>query len=127
MKGYIALMSILIIAGIATGVTATVVLTGLGSSQSSSSLEQSYQAKALADSCAEEALELIRQTPSFAGTASPARGAGTCTYTVIPFGVENRTVTASGTVGTSVRKISIILDQITPQIFITTWQEVADF
>ena len=125
-KGYIALITVLVTGAVGAAITVSLILLGLGSSRTSFSLEQSNQAKALANACAEEALQQIRDSTAFTGTGSLTLGQGTCGYTVVNDGGENRTVTASATVGTVVRKIKIIVNAINPAINITSWQEVAD-
>ena len=125
--GYVALITVLVIGAVGTAIAVSVILLGLGSSRTSFALEQSNQAKALANACAEEALQQIRDSISFSGTGNLTLGQGTCTYTVTNDGAQNRTVTSSGTVGTTIRKVKITLDQINPTINITSWQELADF
>lgn len=126
-KGYIALITVLVIGAVGVAMAISVLWLGLGWSQSSFSLLQSNQAKALANACSEEALQQIRDSTSFTGTGSLTLGQGTCSYTVTSGGAQNRTVTATGTVGTVVRKLKINLDKINPSINVTSWQEVADF
>jgi len=125
-KGYVALITVLISGAIGVAIATSLLLLGLGSSRTSFALEQSNQAKALANACSEEALQQIRDSTPFTGTGSLTLGQGTCGYTVVNDGGEIRTVTASGTVGTVVRKIKIIVNTINPAINLTSWQEVAD-
>lgn len=126
-SGYIALITVLVIGVVAVAITISLLLLGLGSSKTSIALEQSNQAKALANACAEEALQQIHGSIPFEGTGSLTLGQGGCSYTVTKLLGQNRTATASGIVGTIIRKVSITLDKITPNISITSWQEVADF
>ena len=126
-SGFITLISVLIAGAVGVGIVTSLILLGLGSSRTSFALIQSNQAKTLANACAEEALQQIRDSTPFSGTGNLTLGAGTCTYTVTKLTGQNRTITGSGTVGTIIRKISISLDKITPNINITSWQEVADF
>ncbi|GEM_PF-113468 len=126
-NGYIALITVLVTGAVGVAIAVSLLLLGLGSSRTSFSLEQSNQAKALANACSEEALQQIRDSTPFTGTGNLTLGQGTCTYTVTSQGGQNRTITSSGTVGTILRKVKIILDKITPNINITSWQEVADF
>lgn len=126
-RGYITLISILVVGAVGVAITTSLLLLGLGSSRTSFALEQSNQAKALANACAEEALQQIRDSTPFTGTGNLTLGQGTCMYTVTSQGGQNRTITASGTVGTIVRKVEIIITKINPAITVSTWQEVADF
>jgi hypothetical protein len=126
-SGYITLLSVLISSAIAVSITISIVLLGLASSRNSFSVEQSNQAKALADSCAEEALQEIRDSDSYSGSSSLSLGQGTCSYTVTSGSGENKNIEAYGTVGTIVRKVEIDLNQLNPTLEATSWQDVEDF
>lgn len=126
-SGYIALVTVLVTGAVGVAIAVSLLLLGLGSSRTSFSLEQSSQAKALANACAEEALQQIRDSTPFTGTGSLTLGQGTCSYTVTSQEGQNRTITSTSIVGTIVRKVKIIIDKITPRINITYWQEVADY
>lgn len=125
--GYIILVSVLVVGAVGIVIGISLILLGLGSSRTSLALEQSNQAKALANACAERALQQIRDSTSFEGTGNLNLGQGSCTYAVTKLSGENRIVTASGVVGTVIRKVRITIDSIYPQIKVSSWQEVADF
>jgi hypothetical protein len=125
--GYITLMSVLIVGAIGTAIAVSIILLGLGVSRNSFALEQSNQAKALANSCAEEALQQIRNSTPFTGTGSLSSVQGVCEYEVINDGGQDRTINASGTVKTIVRKVKVTIDTINPNINIASWQEVGGF
>ena len=126
-RGYITLISVLVVGAVGLAIATSILLLGLGSSRTSFAVEQSAQARWLATACAEEALEQIRISASFVGTNNLSLGQGTCTYIVTSQGGENRTITASGTVGTVVRKVEVLISRINPTITVSTWQEVGDF
>lgn len=125
-SGYITLLSILVVGAVGVSISVSLLLLGLGNSRTGLSLQQMYQAKALADACAEEALIEVQSSVSFAGSGSLAIGRGTCSYSVTNQGGQNRTVTAMGTIGTIVRKTEVVLSKITPNIAVASWQEVGD-
>lgn len=126
-KGFITLISVLIVGAIGTAIAVSLILLGLSSSRTSFAIEQSNQAKALANSCAEEALQQIRDSTPYTGSGNLSFGQGTCSYTVTSQGGQNRTITASGTVGTIVRKVQVVINTITPLIGVVSWQELPDF
>ncbi|HEX8947186.1 MAG TPA: hypothetical protein VF829_03175 [Candidatus Paceibacterota bacterium] len=126
-RGYVTLVSVLILGAVGVAIAVALLVLGLGASRTAFVAEQSASARALADSCTEEALEQIQQSNTYTGTASLTIGQGSCTYTVTSQGSQNRTVTASGAVGTVVRKVKIVITKITPSFTFSTWQEVADF
>lgn len=123
-SGYITLLSILVVGAVGIAVTISLVLLGLGSSRTSFAVEQSNQAKGLANACAEEALQQIRDSTPFTGTGNLSFGQGTCTYTVTSQGGSNRTVDATGTAGSILRKVRVIVSTINPSIGISSWQEI---
>lgn len=126
-RGFITLISVLIVGAVGTAIATSLILLGLGSSRTSFAIEQSNQAKALANACAEEALQQIRDSTPYTGSGNLSLGQGACTYTVTSQGAQDRTITASGTVGTIVRKVKIIINKINPNIVVVSWQELPDF
>ncbi len=126
-NGYVVLISVLVLGAIGIAIVVSLLLLGVGSSRTSFAIEQSNQAKALTNACAEEALQQMRDSTSYTGSGSLTLGQGICAYTVTSQGGQNRTITSSGTVGIIIRKAKIIIDKINPTINIISWQEVADF
>ena len=126
-RGYVTLLSVLIVGAVGTAVTVSLLFLGLTASRTSFVVEQAAQARMLADACAEEALQQIRSSTAYTGTAGLSLGQGSCTYTVVSTGGENRTITASGIVGTVTRRTEVLVSAINPSITISSWQEVASF
>ncbi len=122
-KGYITLVSVLIVGAVGTAIALSLLLLGNGASRTSFALQQSAQSKGLVNACAEEALEQIRDATAYASSGNLTLGQGTCAYTVTNTGGTTRTVTASSTVGTIIRKVSITVTAINPLILIGSWQE----
>jgi hypothetical protein len=125
-KGFVTLISVLVLGAVGVAISLSLLLLGVGSSRTGFSVEQSSQAKALANACAEEALQQIRDSTPFVGSGGLALGQGTCSYSVTSQGAQNRTVSASGTVGTIGRKVKVIINKINPSIIVVSWQEVDD-
>jgi len=126
-RGYITLISILIVGAVGVTVAISLLALGLGSSRTSFATDQSTEARALANACGEEGLEQIRGSTSFTGSGNLILGQGNCSYDVTSQGGQNRTIAASGNVGTIVRKVEININQINPTIHVVSWQEVGDF
>ncbi len=124
-EGYVALISILIVGAIGLSVATSLVLLGLGASRSSFVLEQSNQAKALANACVEEALQQVWDDDAYIGMGNLIFGQGNCSYSVSS-PMAPKTIAAIGRVGTVVRKISVTVDQFRPYLQVNPWQEVAD-
>lgn len=125
--GFVTLVSVLAIGAVGLVIVTSTLLLGVGNARTSFVYEQSNQANALTNACAEEALQQIRDSTPFTGSGVLSSGQGTCSYIITTQGGQNRTVTARGDVGTVVRKVEIVIDQINPTIEIVSWQEVGDF
>lgn len=126
-RGYITLLSTLFLVAIGGVVAGSLILLGLGFSKTSLAIDQSNQAKSLANACSEEALQQIRSSTVYTGSGNLTLGQGSCSYTVTSGGGENRTIVSTGAVGTIIRKVKVIISVINPTISVTSWQEVADF
>ncbi len=126
-SGFVVLAGTLVVGAVGIAVALSLITLGIGFFRSSFALEQSHQAKALADACAEEALEKIRESIPFSGGGNLSFGQGTCSYVVVKLSGQARVISASSTVETTVRKARVTIDKITPDLNITSWQEVADF
>ncbi len=122
-RGYVLLMSVLILGAVGIAITASLLLFGTGNMSTLNYWQQSTQAKAIADGCAEEALQQIRDNSSYSGTVITPVGSDSCTYTVENLGGNNRSISVSGTVGIAVRRVSILIDQLNPRLNIASWQE----
>lgn len=124
--GFITLVSVLLVGAVGLSIALSTVLLGVGASRTNFAIEQSGKAKALANACAEEALEKIRESTPFTGSGNLSLGGGTCSYTVTSTGDTTRSVASSGTIGTITRKVNITVTQINPEIIVNPWVEAAD-
>ena len=122
-KGFITLVSVLVASAVGLSIALSLLLLGLGSSRTSFAIKQSMQARGAANACAEEALRRVKNSISFSGTITLTLPGSTCTYIVTNTGGQARTITASGTVGTIIRKVNISIGRITPFIMVSSWQE----
>ncbi|HOZ36404.1 MAG TPA: hypothetical protein PLR18_01060 [bacterium] len=126
-SGYIILYSVIILGSVALATIVSLSYFLITESRSTSLYNQSLQARFLADSCAELGLLAIRDNLNFSGTNNFILEQGSCTYTVINSGGAVREIRAIATVEEVVRKVKAITNQLTPQIELASWQEVADF
>lgn len=122
-KGYITLITTLIISAVISLIATSIILLGIGTSRSSFAIKESNQAKALANACAEEALQQIRSSDNFSGPGTLALSGGTCNYSVAQNGGENRTIIATGISDQMVRKVEINLSAMHPSLIIDSWSE----
>ncbi len=98
-RGFAALIGVLIFGGFCVTIAASMVFSATRSMQTSLVLRQSYEAKAVAEACAEIALQAIHDNTGYTGTGGMSLGTGSCTYTVTDNGGEVRTVDVSSSVG----------------------------
>ena len=126
-KGYMIIITTLMVGLITTSLVVSSLIRS--SNSSSNSLEQQNYLTAynLAELCGEEALHTIRQDNTYASSTTINFDYGYCTIEVINKGSENRQINNEGFAGNSQTKIEIETDQITPQINIASWEEVAEF
>jgi len=125
--GYITTMSAIIVGAISIAVIISFLSEGINSTKNSASNIYAAQARAITQACAEEAMQKIRDNTSYTGNFNIIFNNGTCSSTVSTTGLPNITVTAQGTSTTVTKKIKIIINQVSPKINISSWQEVADF
>lgn len=124
-KGYITLLITLFLVAIGGAVAGSLILSGLGFSKTSLALDQSNQAKALANACMEEALQKLRETVYYTGSETLTLTTGSCQIqTVAGTGNSNRTVQTTAAVGTVQRKVKVVVTTVHPTIVISSWQEV---
>lgn len=119
--GYVTLMLVLISGALGVGIAISLILRGIGISRSSLIEEQSAQSIAYAESCAEDAIQQIRNSTPFTGSGSQTFSNGSCSFLVTSQGGENRTIIASSTIQNVYRTISISITQINPKIVISDW------
>ncbi len=125
-KGYIALMSVILIGVLGVAVMISVVGQGVTSSKTDFSLQQSGQARVLATACAEEALQVILETGTTSKTSSLSLGSGTCSY-VISKPSSSIIINSTGNLGSLVKKVQVILSTTSPSVVLSSWQDVSDF
>ena len=128
MKGYIALISVIVIGAITTGIATTLLFYGIILSQSGLNYQQSNQAKAAANACAEDALQKIRDDNNYTGTSNLTLTNGeTCSAVVTNTGGSNRKIEAQGLQNDNTRRLQIVITQVNPKIIINSWSEVGTY
>jgi hypothetical protein len=123
-SGYIALVSILVIGAVCSTIAISLIFTSIDSIKTNASLDASSQAKGLANACAENALSGLRLSVAYTGNQTLTYSNGSCTIsTITGSGNTNRTFDATGTVGTTIRKVHIIVNTVGPTMQLGDWQE----
>ena len=126
-KGYIALISVIVISAIGLAIMLSVISAGVDASKTDFSLQQSGSARVLASSCAEEALEKILETSTTSSSGSLVIGSGTCTYLITSTNGQNITINSTGVLSAVTSKIKAVIASTSPSISLSSWEEVADF
>ncbi|HEY5695322.1 MAG TPA: hypothetical protein VIQ80_00635 [Candidatus Saccharimonadales bacterium] len=124
-SGYIALIAILITSAVCVAATLGMLTGGTDQQREVRVVQQSMQARGLANACASEALERIREDMTFAGTATLTLGSGTCTLTITSTGASTRMISTTGTVQSVIQKTAIAVTISGITITIMSWQDVS--
>lgn len=125
-KGFITLMTVIIVVAVAAALTISVILLGTDSLRTGQIVNNEQEATATADACAEEALGQIR-TRDLIGSGSMSVGTGTCSYVITSGGGEARTIEVTASASGITRRIRITIDAMNPELHVTAWEDVADF
>ena len=126
-RGYIALLSVIVIGTIGVAVMMSVLLFGISSSKTDYALQQGGSAKIVASSCGEEALQRLLETGSTSMSGGLSLASGTCSYTVSSPSGQDIVLEIVGQYAETVSKIRIIVATTTPFIILSSWQDVGDF
>ncbi|HSX07440.1 MAG TPA: hypothetical protein VLG11_00950 [Candidatus Saccharimonadales bacterium] len=124
-SGYIALLAVLILGAVATAIGLALLTIGADSQRAALVEQRSKQARVLATACAQEALQQIHDNIAYSGTNTLSIGQGNCTYTVAVTAGTTRSIVASGTVGSVVRKAQVYVTIGTSTISVSSWQETS--
>lgn len=124
-KGFVAIVSVLVIGAIGVTVSVSLLLFGIASIQNGSAQEESAGARYMADSCAEYALQRLLEDPSYQGGETldvDGRSCEVLSVTTIGEGiVEFRSI---GYDGDAVKNVLVRTEQLRPYIVVGSWQEV---
>jgi hypothetical protein len=126
-RGYVALLSVIFISATGVMIMISVIAAGVNASRTDFATQQSGVARAMASSCAEEALQRILESGITSGTDSLTLASGTCSYTISSTGGQNITIRATGVKDAAMAKILVEVATTTPSIVLSSWQEVSDF
>lgn len=126
-KGYIALISVILIGTLGTAIMISVINSGISSGKTDFALQQSGSTRVLASSCAEEALQVILETGTTTGGGALTIGSGTCTYLITSQNGQNITVNSTGILGTITAKVQVVISTTSPSIVLSSWKEVSGF
>ena len=123
-KGFVALMTVLMIVGIVLAIGVVSVLRNVSEMKMGLQKNDSSQAYYLANLCTELALMKLKENKNYGGNETVSTTYGQCA--ILP--IEGQwTVKVSATSTNQVKKLKIIVNRINPKMIIDSWEEVADF
>jgi len=125
--GMVSLVSVLLISVVALAVAVSLLVFSAGQSQNDLLAYQLAQARAINDACLEQALVNIKNNPAFSGSYNLILDSGAGDYQVEQLAGGKITIKASAYVGSAVSRQQVLIDQLSSQINIVSWQPVADF
>jgi len=124
-KAYVTLLSVIILGAISILVLITTIAIDTESIFAADVMDQGKQARFFADSCAERAIDLLKQNNLYGGTESYLFTSGSCTVSAVSgTGNTNRTFTTTGVYENATRKVSVTVTTVNPTTAIGSWQEV---
>ncbi|MBD3362141.1 hypothetical protein GF362_00290 [Candidatus Dojkabacteria bacterium] len=126
-KGYIALISVLVLGFVGLTITVSYMLLGLNSSEMSLEIVKGSKARALANACGEVALKNLKQDISYSGDETINLGDGFCEIYPIEINGTTRIIKVEGNIDGVVRRVKIELNEINPDVLESLWQEVDEF
>lgn len=126
-RGYIALISILIIGVLVLMISVGVSLRSIGETNMSLGEEKAHRALALADLCAEKGLMKIVSVLNYAGNESMIVNGESCDILPVEGSGNSKTLKTKSTISGHTRKLKVSISQISPVMTVSGWEEVADF
>lgn len=117
------LVSVLVFTVVGSILALSTMTLGIMSTQNNDALIFTSQSRALANACGEMGLQQIKNLPLYVGTTTEVIGNGTCEYTVSIVG-SGRNISVEADVEGYIYKLDIDVDQVTPTINVSSWQEV---
>lgn len=127
-NGYISLISVIIVGSVVLLISVSILILGINQSKGGLLAENSAEARALSNACAEKTLMHLKDNANYTGNETITLGNGQCTIeTIENLGGESRIIKTQGTTNNVVNKLQIEISAINPQIIYSSWQEVSDY
>jgi hypothetical protein len=124
-KGYIAIISAVVISFLIMGVALTLSFTGFFNRSNISNSEFKKMSNSLAEACASTALFKIAENKDYLGNESVTVDNNTCSIMTIESLGEQKIIKTTATVQNSTTNLKVTIDKTTLQI--ASWEEVPTF
>jgi len=126
-RGYIALITILIVSAVTLTVAISANLFGISEMNMGLDKIESQKAFYLANLCAEEAQVSLKNDLGYLGGETLSFGEGHCNiFPLEGSGNEDRIIKTGGVFRDKVRRIRIEIKEVNPEMKIRNWQEVVN-
>lgn len=126
--GFVTLLTIIVIGAVTTTIVIGLLLLGTDNLKATQYQIDSAHAAAHTDSCAEKALNSLKGNAAYAGGETVNFTNGSCLILpLIGAGTQTPTIRIEGTVSSVKRRVEISVKQVSPQIKLNYWRELADF
>lgn len=126
--GYVLLISVLVLSAASLALAIAGITLGLNFTTSSSLYRQARAATAMAHTCGEQALEKLKENANYTGPETLTfPGSETCTVVSVTGSGAVRTIKSQGSAQGAVARVQIEVSQVSPQIIVSSWKELADF
>ncbi len=127
-KGFIALTSVLILSVIFLSVTVSMATRAISGAFITTAVIERDTAEQYAMACVEHALMELQRTVDYSGDDSIELDGGACEIlTIEGSGVGDRTLQVESTVGSHVYRAEMVIESVSPQLLITSYERVAQF
>ena len=127
-RAAVTLISVIILSFVALAITTTILLADINNNLRTAALLKGSEAHANAETCAEIALNRLKDDVNYSGTENFTLTYGTCEILLISgSGNNNRILQTIGRSGNYTQRIQVDLAQLNPDTQITSWQNLADF
>lgn len=126
-EAYITIMMVIAISAIAVAVVVSLIDSGISSTQNSQSMVNLAKARQYAEACIEESLQNIRDDGNYSGNLNLPFTNGGCSATTNKISDSNFIIQSIASSSTALKKITVTINQTSPKIQLSDWQELADF
>lgn len=127
MRGYIALISVLIISAVLILIAVSIVQLGIGGTKMAIQENQSLESDYVAQACAEEALIKLVESATYSGNEIITINGNTCQILPLEGSGSNKVIKISTMTHNQTKRLKIETNQLRPTIGIASWQEVSSF
>lgn len=127
-KGFIALSSVLIMSAIFLSISISMASHAISGSGTGVALYENNAAQMLAQSCLEHALLELQRTLVYGGDESILIDETSCV--ILPIGGSgnhDRTVQVVGTFGSHTYRIQVVVDTVSPEVTLASYERVTSF